>query len=196
MKCPGLHCPGCGDGDGVIVCLFCGLAAVAAAGLAEWVFARVWWILGATAVAFAIAVHIVWRLFRWAERRDARHAAERPFLITREAPAATAMVTPQVTRTTPPAIVNNYYIRIDPASREAAAIIRTALPGKTGDAITEGKWQACAGGAGQDLTDAGRPASPRPRSGTPPPRPTPGGWRHTGRPRPGARSWPPCSPPG
>ena len=49
-------------------------------------------------------------------------------------PALTATVTPQVTQgTTPPAIVNNYHIHFDPADREAARIIRTALPGIAGE---------------------------------------------------------------
>lgn len=137
MKCPGLHCPGCRDGGGKVIVIVGGIAAGMLA--AEWVAAHAWEVLAVTAACGALAVAAVVALMRWADRRDARHAAEHPFLVARDAAALTATVTPQVTQeTTRPAIVNNYYIRIDPASREAARIIRTAIPGQSGDAITEG----------------------------------------------------------
>ena len=116
-----------------------GAIALVAVGAVEWIAARVFWILGATALFFVLAVAAVLWLMRLGARREARHAAEHPFLTTREtsAPALTATAIPQVTQgTTPPAIVNNYYIRIDPADREAARIIRQAIPGPAVDAIT------------------------------------------------------------
>ena len=125
MKCPGLHCAGCSDGDGIGQVLAIGAAAVVVVELAEWVFARMWWILGGTAVAFAITVWIVWRLMRWADRREARHTAEHPFLITREAPAA-------ITSAGRPALgFRDLHIHLDGApSAEQAAVIRQALNGR------------------------------------------------------------------
>ena len=68
---------------------------------------------------------------RWADRRDARHAASGPLLITRAAPAAL----PRAERPAiAPAVVNlNFY---GVPEHERAAIIR-AIPGPAGDAATE-----------------------------------------------------------
>lgn len=75
MKCPGLHCPGCGDGGGQVLAV--AAAAAVVLGLAEWVFARLWWLLGASAAAFAIALYVVWRITRWQARREAAWGAQR-----------------------------------------------------------------------------------------------------------------------
>ncbi len=135
MACSGLHCGGCGAGSAapvVALTVFLG---------ADWVAEHIIEVAVVSATCGVLAVAAVVALMRWADRRDARLAARGPLLITRGAPARalTATVTPQVTQATPPAITNNYYIRIDPADREAARIIRTALPGMAGDALTERK---------------------------------------------------------
>ena len=116
-----------------------GAAALAAAEVLAWVASHAWEILIITAVCGALAVAAVIALMRWGDRREARHAIEHPFLVTRgePLPTVTATVTPQAIQGALPAIVNNYYIRIDPGSQEAARIIRTAIPGMAGDAITE-----------------------------------------------------------
>lgn len=127
MPGPALHCSGCGDGVGQIgQVLAIGGAAVVVVELAEWVFARVWWILGGTAVAFTIAVWIVWRLMRWADLREARYAAEHPFLVTREAPAA-------VTSAGRPALgFRDLHIHLDgQPTAEQVQVIRQALNGGT-----------------------------------------------------------------
>ena len=134
MACSGLHCGGCAGGMAVPV-----VPLVAFLGLA-WVAEHLIEVAVVSASCGVLAVAAVVALMRWADRRDARLAARGPLMVTRApAPTLTATVIPQVSRgTVPPAIVNNYYIRIDPASREAARIIRQSLPGMAGDAITEG----------------------------------------------------------
>ena len=135
MACAGLHCSGCVGGSAAPP-----LALTVLLG-ATWVAEHIIEVAITSAACGALAVAAVVALMRWADRRDARLAARGPLLITRGAPrpALTATVIPQVIQGTPPsAVTNNYYIRIDPADREAARIIRTALPGMAGD-ITEGK---------------------------------------------------------
>jgi len=136
MACSGLHCGGCAGGMAVPV-----VPLVAFLGLA-WVAEHLIEVAVVSASCGVLAVAAVVALMRWADRRDARLAARGPLMVTREpsTPALTATVTPQVAQGTPaPAITNNYYIRIDPAGREAARIIRQAIPGQAGDAITEGR---------------------------------------------------------
>lgn len=94
-----------------------------------------WWqVLAAVIVAAAcglLAVIGAFTVARRIERHDERRWQQRH---AREVPAAvTATVIPQAPA--PPAIVNNYYIRFGPADREAARIIRTALPGDAGEKI-------------------------------------------------------------
>jgi hypothetical protein len=130
MACGGIHCAGCGGGSAVPV-----VALVAFEGF-TWVASHLVEVIAVSAVCGVLAVAAVVALMRWTERREARHAIDHPLMVTRGEPArvATATVTPQVTQGTPPAIVNNYYVTIDPASHEAARIIRQALPGMAGDA--------------------------------------------------------------
>lgn len=105
----------------------------------EWVATNAVAILAVTAACGALAVAAVVALMRWGDRRERRHMAERPFLVSRPEPAIlTATVIPQVSQgTQAPAIENHYHIHFDPADREAARIIRTALPGLSGVIITE-----------------------------------------------------------
>ena len=148
MSCPGLHCPGCSEGQSL------GILALAVVGL--WlldqtvqVVAEHIWEIGATVAAcFALAVAAgMWLEARterlaagFAERRgiasradvDELTPAGVAYLLRREQDRAVlaATVIPQVTEgTAPPAIVNNYHIHFGPADREAARIIRQALPG-------------------------------------------------------------------
>jgi hypothetical protein len=87
-------------------------------------------ITGILVLAGAAVLVLVWR---HTKRREAAYEAS-----PQHQQLIGAKVTPQVSQGTPaPSIVNNYYIRIDPADREAARIIRTALPGMAGDIITE-----------------------------------------------------------
>ena len=53
------------------------LVVVAATSVAEWISARIWWLLTATTVVIALAVTgIVW-LARWTRRREAEWGAQR-----------------------------------------------------------------------------------------------------------------------
>ena len=121
--------------------------AVVVIGALEWLLARIWWLIGGTVVLAAAVVAAYIALSRWTDRREARFAerrraelAERPAagLPQRPRPAAVEAA-PQ-----PPAIVNHYHgphltIYGRDGEEAAARIIRQALPGPAGDAITEGK---------------------------------------------------------
>ena len=131
--CPGLHCDGCGSGNsgcGVAV-LIIGATAVAAE-VVEWVAAHALELMVITAMCVALAVAAVAALFRWAGRRDARHAVDRPFLTERE---VTAVASAPRRELAAPALHLHFHGL--PAD-EQAAIIRTAIAGQPGDAITEG----------------------------------------------------------
>jgi hypothetical protein len=73
--CPGLHCPGCSEGQSP------GIVAGAALGLVlldqtvQWVAERIWWIGGTLAVCFALATAASMWLEARADRRGARFAA-------------------------------------------------------------------------------------------------------------------------
>lgn len=65
------------DGGGAPV--LAGIAVIAAVGALEWFAARIWWVLGGTAVLGALAVAAVLWLIRWSDRRAAAvFAARRP----------------------------------------------------------------------------------------------------------------------
>jgi hypothetical protein len=134
MTCPGLHCPGCSScsGGGWLVRLAALVFAVIE--IAEFIAARIWWILGGTAVAIAVPVYIVWRLTRWQQHREAVHAVQRPFVTEREAPAA---VPSAARRELGSATVINVNIFTADAEESAARIIRQALPGHAGDETAE-----------------------------------------------------------
>jgi hypothetical protein len=106
MKCPGLHCPGCGDGSGQPVLY--GGGALAAVLAAEWVTAHAWEVLAVTAACGALAVAAVVALMRWGDRRAARHAIEHPFLIT-------ARPVPEITRAGRPYLEASARAAIGPA---------------------------------------------------------------------------------
>jgi hypothetical protein len=134
----GYHWSRCnGDGDARAILVGGGLLACAIA--VEWVASHAVEVLAVTTACGALAVAAVVALMRWGDRRERRHAIEHPFLTSRPGSATlTATATPQVTRgTQPPAIETHYHIHLDPADREAARIIRTALPGLSGAIITE-----------------------------------------------------------
>lgn len=136
MKCPGLHCPGCGDGDAKVILAGAGLLTCAVA--VEWLAANAVAILAVTAACGALAVAAVVALMRWGDRRERRHMAERPFLTSRDEPATlTATVIPQVTQPERPAIpqvaVFNFY-----GAGPMAARAFHAIPGPSGDATMKG----------------------------------------------------------
>jgi hypothetical protein len=140
MSCPGLHCPGCSGGQslGILAAAVVGLAV--AAKLVQWVADRIWWIGGTAAVSFALAVAASMWLEGWNARREARFAAAHGILsradVILPAPAATGLPRQQRLAVELPAAVHIHFHGLPDA--EQAAIIRTALSGPAGEAITGG----------------------------------------------------------
>lgn len=120
MRCPGLHCPGCRDGGGLVLVV---IGIVAAAAVGAWLAAHVWEVIAVTAACAVLAVAAAVALSRWADRRGAPRGAERPFLVAREVPAA-------VSPAGRPALeVRELHIHLDglaPAA-EQVQVIRRAL---------------------------------------------------------------------
>lgn len=136
----GFHWTPCRRG-GDAKAILAGGGLLAAAVAIEWVASHAWEILAVTAACGALAVSAVVALMRWGDRREARHMAEHPFLISRPAPATlTATVIPQVSQPQRPAIpqvaIFNFY---GAGSTMAARVIRQQLPGTPGDATAERK---------------------------------------------------------
>ena len=137
MSCPGLHCPGCSDGQtlGLAGGLVLGLVVLDRA--VPWVAARVWWIGGTLAVCFALAVAAGTWLERWNDRKAAAWGAARGILSRADVVSVPAVknVPPGGTSLTPgpgrralpvPQVVNINFFGVPDA--EQAAIIRQALP--------------------------------------------------------------------
>ena len=144
-------------GDVALIFAVCVVAGV----VVEVVLSVIVWIaigLGILIGAAIVAVVLVWRRTR---QREAAYEAS-----PQHQRLIAATVTPQVIQGTPPsAVINNYYIRIDPADRESARIIRQ-LPGIAGGIISEEK-SLCAG-----PSQKGDAAAPAPTQEVAPRRPT------------------------
>jgi hypothetical protein len=129
MSCSGIHCAGCGSGAAVP------LVALLALEGGAWVAAHLAAVAAVSAACGVLAVAAVVRLMAWQDRRQAAFAARGPLLITR--PDAAPLPPARQHAALPPPVVNNYFYVADPAV--AARVIRTAIPGPAGDAITERK---------------------------------------------------------
>ena len=135
MSCPGLHCACCAGGITVPV------VPIAAAFGVAWIaghlveVAIVCGTCGALAVAASVA------LFRWASRRDDRRLAAWRLSRVREAPQIRAIRADPVTPAERPALgFRDLHLHFDGMpSPEQAAVIRQALAGQPGDAITKGE---------------------------------------------------------
>jgi len=127
MSCPGLHCAGCAGGAAIPVWP---LAAVY--GLA-WIAEHIVEVIAVSAACGVLAVAAVVALIRWADRRDARHAARRPLLITRAEVIGPPRRQAAVTSAERPALgFRDLHIHIDGVpSADQAAMIRQALNGRT-----------------------------------------------------------------
>jgi hypothetical protein len=75
MGCPGIHCPGCTEGQSLAITGGAVLGLLLAAETVKWVAERVWWIGGTMAVCLALSVAASMALEAWADRRGARFAA-------------------------------------------------------------------------------------------------------------------------
>jgi hypothetical protein len=147
MSCPGLHCPGCSGGQSLGILAAAAVVLYVAAEAVAWVAEHIWWIAGTLAVAFVLAVAGCMALQAWTDRREAKFAARRGLVSradvmgqTGGAYEAVAEVMPQrnAPAIAPPQLVINVF---GTPTAEQAAIIRQALPGRAGGAITEGKPQ-------------------------------------------------------
>jgi hypothetical protein len=67
-----------GGGSSVVPALVAGVVAVVVIVAAvEWVLARIWWILGGTAVVAVLVILAVRWLVRWQQRREAAYGEQR-----------------------------------------------------------------------------------------------------------------------
>jgi len=132
MRCPGLHCEGCGqhDGSSGAVVLVIG-AAVVAAEVLEWIAAHAVEVMAITAACVVLAVAAVVALVRWGDRRESRHATVRPFLTAREVPGIGNGLTGLAASAERPAIVyRDLHIHLDGVpGAEQVQVIRQALGG-------------------------------------------------------------------
>jgi hypothetical protein len=80
MSCPGLHCPGCSDGQSLGVGVGAIVALVLADAAVPWVADRIWWIAGTVALCFALATAASMALERRSDRRAAAWGAEHGIL--------------------------------------------------------------------------------------------------------------------
>ena len=136
MGCSGLHCAGCAGGVTVPVVPLAAVFGVA------WIAGHMIEVIAVCGASGALAVLIVVALVRWGERQDARHAQLWAARKAALAPApVTATMLPQAATGARPALEQHvhYHVHLGAAEREAARIIRTALPGQAGAAITEGE---------------------------------------------------------
>jgi hypothetical protein len=142
MSCPGLHCPGCSEGQSLGVLGGLVVIVYAADQLSVWVAEHIWEIGGTLAACFALSVAVSMWLERWADIRGARFAAAHGILSRADVllpePVRAVVVEPAAAR---PAIAPTYVLNFYGADSGdmAARVLRTALPGSAGDAITEGK---------------------------------------------------------
>jgi hypothetical protein len=143
MGCPGItvHCPGCSEGQSLGILAAGAIGLVVAAELSMWVAARIWWIGGTAAACFALSVAASMWLEARADQRGRAWGAARGIYSRADCIAPPRAVVIESAAERPaiaPVYVLNFY---GEAGEEAAArVIRTALPGTTGDAaITEGE---------------------------------------------------------
>ena len=127
MACPGLHCPGCSEGQSA------GIAVAAIAGLVlldqavPWVAARIWWIGSTAAVCFALAVAASMWLETRSERRGREWGAERG-IYSRADYIAPVKCVPRITEGERPAIAPHVTVNIfGMPDAEQAEVIRKAL---------------------------------------------------------------------
>jgi hypothetical protein len=142
MSCPGLHCPGCSGGQSLGVLAAAVGLAVLADETVQWVAERIWWIGGTVAACFVLATAASMWLERLSDARCARFAEQRGIASRADVdelnPAGVAWLLRHEQQRPAIGPVVNFNFYGVPAD-ERAAVIRTAIPGTAGDAITEGK---------------------------------------------------------
>lgn len=147
MTCPGLHCPGCSDGQSLGILGTGAVVLIIADRTVQFVADRIWWIGGTAAACFAVSVAVSMALEAWSDRRGARYAAAHGIMSRADALGAGLVceVVRDTAREGPPAapppqiapvtIINNFYGA--DGEHVAARVIRQALaPGQPG-AVTD-----------------------------------------------------------
>jgi hypothetical protein len=138
MSCPGLHCPGCSGRQSLGIAAAT-IAVLVAAETAEYVAERIWWISSTAAACYVLAV----AAGMWLERRNDRKAAawgaargiySRADVILPYPVRAEAVTSSSTHPAIGPAVVHLHFHGVPAA--EQAAIIRQAIPGHAGAAIT------------------------------------------------------------
>ncbi len=130
MSCPGLHCPGCSEGQSLGIAAGAAVALVLADQAVQWVAERIWWIGGTVAVCFAVSVALSMWLERRADARAARFGARHGIASRTDVDELTPAGVAWLLRNDQPrqqiAPVVHLHFHDAPAS-ERAAIIRTAI---------------------------------------------------------------------
>jgi hypothetical protein len=133
MTCPGLHCPGCTEGQSLAITGAAVVGLVLAAEAVQWVAERVLWIGGTMAACLALSVAASMWLEARADRRGrawgaARGIYSRADVILRE-PAQSVVVdpVPEYRAIAPvPQVVVNIFGQLDAGQADA---IRQAIDG-------------------------------------------------------------------
>jgi hypothetical protein len=131
VSCPGLHCPGCSEGQSLAILGGVVIGLVLADRMVQWVAERIWWIGGMLAVAVAVAVAASMALEAWNDRRGARFAARHGILsradvIMPEPVRAVVVESAPARRELEPRAIHLHFHGLP--DTEQAAVIRQALP--------------------------------------------------------------------
>jgi hypothetical protein len=141
--CAGLHCPGCSEGQSLGILGSVATGILVADQTVRWVADRIWWIGGTLAVSYAIAVAVTMWLERRADARGVRYAELHGIAsradIDELTPAGVAwLASRDQPRALGATVINLSFYGAD-AEASAVRVIRQALPGQAGEAITEGE---------------------------------------------------------
>ena len=129
MRCPGVHCPGCGEHAGRAALY--GAPALAAVAAAAWIIPRLLWVAGTVAACYALAVvlavEVAPRLLRHRDRpRPAQLYAVPLAQVPRAAPPV--LDVPRPLAIEPPR--NELHLHLNVSPDQLAAIVRHYTEGE------------------------------------------------------------------